>query len=73
MKIWEVKFRLQLGGQETTIMTELNALAQILAYVAKNRIKSALEADFQQRMAIKANQIKNNIKIEVGQNPTSDS
>lgn len=48
------------------MMTESNALTRISAYVAENRIKATLEADFQQKMTVEANQIEDNIKIKVG-------
>lgn len=54
-------------------MTESNALAQILTYMDENRIKAVLEANFQQRMVVEANKIEDDIKIEVGQNPTPNS
>lgn len=54
------------------MMTELNALARISDYVAKNIIKSALEANFQKRMVVEANQNENIIEIEVGHNPIAE-
>ena len=43
------------------MMIESNVLARISAYVARNRIKVALEADFQQRMVVEASQIEDYI------------
>lgn len=46
------------------LMTESSALAWIAVYIVKNRIKVALEVDFQQKMVVKANPIETNKEKE---------
>src|ERR1044072_3707855 len=50
------------GGytKETTLMSEANALERITAYMAENRINTALEAELEQNMALEAIIVENN-------------
>lgn len=41
------------------IMTDLSVFARILAYMAKNRIKAALEADISQKVVVEATTFEN--------------
>lgn len=51
------------------MVTKSSTLAQILACMDENRIKVALEANFQQRMVIEANTVETNKTYNIGDNP----
>lgn len=60
------------GQKQIKTVIESSTLARISAYTVENRIKVALEADFQQRMVVKANIIENNKIGEIGESPISE-